>query len=103
MQPASLTAAGLPVLREGEVELVFVSQATLENGSLIRLHLTNMRLVVVAPKGAVAFLLRNLLHQDWFIAHESAAPAVSAQPWSISHSLVSVVDTTVRWHAATND
>ena len=54
MQPATLSAAGLPVLSADEVELVLIPRATFENAGSHRFHLTNTRLIGVSevPRGA---------------------------------------------------
>lgn len=98
MQPAALTAAGLPALQADEVELLLVPRAAFENAGPHRLHLTNKRLMGVseAPKGALR--RQSAPHRVGRVCGVVASLTLDApvQPWGIPHSLVSVVDLTVR-------
>lgn len=59
MQQASLSASGLPVLYQDEVELLLIPRATIESLGTFRIYLTSIRIIGVSesPKGMLIFSL----------------------------------------------
>ncbi len=62
MEQVTLSASGLPIFREDEVELMLVPRATLATPALpasnltVQLHLTTRRLIALYPPPACKFL-----------------------------------------------